>query len=277
MAHNHTMDWRKIGTGVLAWVVALVIFFPIYWMLITSFKTEGAAIATPPTFFPIAPTLENYIHVQVQGDYLKFAWNSVAIAFGSTLMAVLIAVPAAWAMAFMPSPRTKGTLLWMLSTKMLPPAGVLVPIYLIFRDTALLDTRIGLAGVVMLMNLPIAVWMLYTYFREIPKEILEAARMEGADLRQEITHVLLPVSISGIASTVLLMVILAWNESFWSLNLTAAGAAPLPAFIAAFSSPEGLFWAKLSAASMLAIGPILVLGWFSQKQLVRGLTFGAVK
>jgi sorbitol/mannitol transport system permease protein len=160
---------------------------------------------------------------------------------------------------------------------MLPPVGVLIPIYLIFRDVGLLDTRTGLVIVLMLINLPIIVWMLYTYFREIPSEILEAARMDGASLRHEVLYVLTPMAIPGIASTVLLNIILAWNEAFWTLNLTAANAAPLTAFIASYSSPEGLFYAKLSAASVMAIAPILVMGWFSQKQLVRGLTFGAVK
>jgi sorbitol/mannitol transport system permease protein len=160
---------------------------------------------------------------------------------------------------------------------MLPPVGVLLPIYLIYRDSGLLDTRLGLIIVLTMINLPIIVWMLFTYFRDIPSDILEAARMDGASLRKEIIYVLVPMAIPGIASTLLLNVILAWNEAFWTLNLTAADAAPLTAFIASYSSPEGLFWAKLSAASTLAIAPILVLGWFSQKQLVRGLTFGAVK
>ena len=167
--------------------------------------------------------------------------------------------------------------MWMLSTKMLPPVGVLVPIYLIFRDAGLLDTQAGLVIVLTLINLPIIIWMLYTYFKEIPVDILEAARMDGATLRSEIIHVLMPMAVPGIASTLLLNIILAWNEAFWTLNLTAAKAAPLTAFIAAYSSPEGLFYAKLSAASTLAIAPILIMGWFSQRQLVRGLTFGAVK
>ncbi len=128
-----------------------------------------------------------------------------------------------------------------------------------------------------LINLPIIVWMLFTYFKEIPGEILEAARMDGATLWREIVYVLTPMAIPGIASTLLLNVILAWNEAFWTLNLTTTNAAPLTAFIASYSSPEGLFWAKLSAASTMAIAPILILGWFSQRQLVRGLTFGAVK
>jgi sorbitol/mannitol transport system permease protein len=167
--------------------------------------------------------------------------------------------------------------MWMLSTKMLPAVGVLYPIYLLFIELRILDSRIGLVVVLMLINLPIIIWMLYTYFKEIPNEILEAARMDGATLRAELLYVLTPMAIPGIASTMLLNVILAWNEAFWTLNLTAAKAAPLTAFIASYSSPEGLFYAKLSAASVMAIAPILIMGWFSQKQLVRGLTFGAVK
>jgi len=168
-------------------------------------------------------------------------------------------------------------LMWMLSTKMMPAVGVLVPMYLLFRDFGLLDTVWGLTMVLTLINLPIVIWMLYTYFREIPVDILEAARMDGAILWKELVYVLVPMAVPGIASTLLLNVILAWNEAFWTINLTASKAAPLTAFISSFSSPQGLFWAKLSAASTLAIAPILVLGWLSQKQLVRGLTFGAVK
>ncbi|APX89920.1 sugar ABC transporter permease [Brevirhabdus pacifica] len=268
---------RKLIYTLAAWTAGLLIFFPILWTVLTSFKTEADAIADPPVFLFFDWTLENYAIVQERSDYMRFLWNSVIIAGGSTLLGVLIAVPAAWSMAFVPSRRTKDILLWMLSTKMLPAVGVLYPIYLIFIEMGLLDSRIGLTLVLMLINLPIIVWMLYTYFREIPAEILEAARMDGATLREEILYVLTPMAVPGIASTVLLNIILAWNEAFWTLNLTAAKAAPLTAFIASYSSPEGLFYAKLSAASTMAIAPILILGWFSQKQLVRGLTFGAVK
>ena len=267
---------KKMVFTVLAWLVAGLIFFPIFWMLLTGFQTEVEAVATPPSVF-FRHTLENYLAVQQRADYFKFAWNSIVISLGSTLLALAFAVPAAYAMAFFPTKRTKDTLLWMLSTKMLPPVGVLVPIYLLFRDMGLLDTRLGLLIVYSLINLPIVVWMLFTFFIEVPREVLEAARMDGAELRDELYYLLLPLSLPGIASTGLLSIILAWNEAFWSLNLTAANAAPLTAFIASFSSPEGLFWAKLSAASTMAIAPILVLGWMSQRQLVRGLTFGAVK
>jgi sorbitol/mannitol transport system permease protein len=265
----------KVGFTAAAWIVALLIFFPILYTIITSLKTEPEAIAG----FNLIPSLtfESYYAVQSQNDYFKPFMNSVVLAVGSTILALIIAIPAAWAMAFSPTKRTKDILMWMLSTKMMPAVAVLVPIYLIFLRTGLMDTRVGLTVLLMLINLPIVVWMLYTYFREIPGEILEAARMDGASLWGEIWHVLAPMAVPGIASTLLLNIILAWNESFWTIQLTTTNAAPLTAFIASFSSPQGLFWAKLSAASTLAIAPILIMGWFSQKQLVRGLTFGAVK
>ncbi len=316
-----------------AWVVAFLIFFPILWTFITSFKSELDAIAMPPKFLFFNWTLENYAEVQERSNYLKFAFNSVVLSIGANIIGLIIAVPAAWAMAFAPTvvtdktltrrlyaiivvalalaaavlwlignarsdPRIYGpillialipvaywiltrkttdVLMWMLSTKMMPAVGVLVPIYLIFRDLHLLDSLWGIGLVLMLLNLPLLIWMLYTYFKEIPVDILEAARMDGASLFNEIVYVLTPMAVPGIASTMLLAIILSWNEAFWTLNLATSNAAPLTAFIASYSAPEGFFWAKLSAASTLAIAPILILGWFSQKQLVRGLTFGAVK
>lgn len=276
MARSVTRNRKIINTSA-AWAVGLLIFFPILWTILTSFKTEAQAIADPPIFLGFDWTLENYSAVMERSNYGRFLWNSIIIAGGSTLLGILIAVPAAWSMAFVPSRRTKDILLWMLSTKMLPAVGVLYPIYLLCIQLGVLDSKIALVFILMLINLPIIVWMLYTYFKEIPGEILEAARMDGASLKEELLYVLTPMAIPGIASTLLLNVILAWNEAFWTLNLTAAKAAPLTAFIASYSSPEGLFYAKLSAASTMAIAPILILGWFSQKQLVSGLTFGAVK
>ena len=276
MARSVTRQ-RKIVNTALAWGIGFLIFFPILWTILTSFKTEAQAIADPPIFLGFDWTLANYEAVLERSNYGRFLWSSIIIAGGSTVLGILIAVPAAWSMAFVPGKRTKDILLWMLSTKMPPAVGVLYPIYLLCIQFGVLDSKIALVIILMLINLPIIVWMLYTYFREIPGEILEAARMDGASLREEVLYVLTPMAIPGIASTLLLNFILAWNEAFWTLNLTAAKAAPLTAFIASYSSPEGLFYAKLSAASTMAIAPILILGWFSQKQLVSGLTFGAVK
>lgn len=274
MATNHLR--HKLAITALGWAAALLLSFPVIWVVLTSFKTETEAISRVPHLF-FHPTAENYVAVQDRASYFHFAANSLLVSVGSTLLALALSIPCAYSMAFLPTKRTRDTLLWMLSTKMMPSVGVLVPVYLIFREAGLLDTRTGLLLLNALINLPIIVWMLYTFFREVPREILEAARMDGATALREVSDLLVPLSLPGIVSTSLLAIILAWNEAFWSLTLTAAKAAPLTAFIASFSSPEGLFYAKLSAASTMAIAPIVLLGWISQRQLVRGLTFGAVK
>ncbi|WP_181885360.1 carbohydrate ABC transporter permease [Trinickia dinghuensis] len=265
---------KRALPGLLAWLIALALFFPIFWMTITAFKTERDAYQLSLIF---TPTLDSFREVFARSDYFLFARNSILISVGVTVLCLVLAVPAAYTMAFFPTRRTQSLLLWMLSTKMMPSVGVLVPIYLLWKNAGLLDTVSGLIIVYTLMNLPIAVWMAFTYFNEIPRDILEAGRIDGAATWQEIVYLLMPMALPGLASTALLLVILSWNEAFWSINLSSSNAAPLTVFIASYSSPEGLFWAKLSAASLLAVAPILLVGWLSQKQLVRGLTFGAVK
>ena len=276
MQRRTRFDWLATLRALAAWGVTLFIIFPILFLALTAFKTELQAIEVPTLWF-FTPTLENFVEVQARSNYLLYAENSLITSIGSTLLGLAIAAPAAYSMAFFRTRRTRDILMWMLSTKMMPAVGALVPIYVIAQRTALLDTTLGLTIVFALSNLPIMVWMLYSYFRDIPHEILEAARMDGAGIWGEFRYVLVPLGMGGIASTGLLCLVLAWNEAFWSLNLTAANAGTLAALIASYSSPEGLFWAKLSAASLLAIAPIVVFGWFSQKQLVQGLTFGAVK
>jgi sorbitol/mannitol transport system permease protein len=262
--------------GGLAWLITLVLFFPLLWLVLTSFKTELQAISVPPQLL-FRPTLESFAEVNLRSDYLHYARNSLVTSVVSTLLGLAIAAPAAYSMAFFRSRRTRDLLVWMLSTKMMPAVGALVPVYVMAQTAGLLDSVSALIVVFTLSNLPIMVWMLYSGFKDIPPEILEASRMDGATVFGEFRYVIRPLAMGTLASTGLLCLVLSWNESFWSLNLTAARAGTLAALIASYSSPEGLFWAKLSAASVLAITPIVVFGWFSQKQLVQGLTFGAVK
>jgi sorbitol/mannitol transport system permease protein len=268
------MQKARIIAGISAWLGALLMFFPIFWMGVTSFKTEIEAIG-PSLLF--APTLENYADVDARADYLSYALNSVTESLGSSLLAMVLGVPAAYVFAFFPRKHTKGILLWMLSTKMMPPVGILVPMYLLFRNLGLLDTRSGIIILFTLSNLPIVIWMLYSFFKDVPRDVLEAGIMDGANFITQLRYLILPMALPGVISTALLSSILCWNEAFWSLNLSASRAAPLTAFIASFSSPEGLFWAKLSAASVLAVAPILAMGWLAQRQLVNGFTSGAAK
>ena len=269
-------DLGLVARTAAAWLVTLLLVFPLLWLALTAFKTELQAISVPPLVF-FTPTLENFAEVQIRSDYLHYAWNSLVTSVASTLLGLAIAAPAAYSMAFFRTRKTRDILVWMLSTKMMPAVGALVPIYVLAQTSGLLDSLTALIVVFTLSNLPIMVWMLYSGFKDIPPEILEASRMDGATVLGEFKYVIRPLAMGTLASTGLLCLVLSWNEAFWSLNLSAARAGTLAALIASYSSPEGLFWAKLSAASLLAIAPIVVFGWFSQKQLVQGLTFGAVK
>jgi sorbitol/mannitol transport system permease protein len=276
MAKRSKYPPALLARTIAAWSVTLLLFFPLGWLMLTAFKTELQAISVPPLLI-FTPTLENFSIVQERSDYMSYAQNSFITSVISTILGLVLAYPAAYSMAFFKVKHTKDILMWMLSTKMMPAVGALVPVYLMAQSTGLLDSRTALIIVFTLSNLPIMVWMLYSYLKEVPSEILEASRMDGATLWQEFRLVLLPLTLGGLASTGLLCLVLSWNEAFWSLNLSAAKSGTLATLIASYSSPEGLFWAKLSAASLLAIAPIVVFGWFSQKQLVQGLTFGAVK
>lgn len=267
----------KLLWPALAWIVALVFFFPIFWMVFTSFKTDADAVK-PEFLFTFTPTLENYVNMAQNYDYWRFATNSVITSTFATALALVVGVPAAYAMAFDPSRRTKDILVWMLSTKMLPAAAVLYPMTFLTKNfLGIFDTHFLVIVVLCLINLPIVIWMLFTYFKEIPKEIIEAGKMDGVNTWGEIKDILIPLAWGGIASTALLTFIFCWNEAYWTVRLTTLDAATLSKLIEGNRAPEGLFFGRLSAVSTAAVAPIIVLGWFCQKQLVQGLTFGAVK
>lgn len=266
----------RITRASLAWVVGLLFFFPIFWMVLTSFKTDADAVK-PEFLIWFTPTLDNYLNMTENYDYWRFARNSVITAVFATVFALAVGIPCAYAMAFNPSRSTKDVLMWMLSTKMLPAAAVLYPMTFLTKSLGLFDTHFLIIMVLMLINLPIVIWMLFTYFKEIPKEIIEAGQMDGVNTWGEIREILIPLAWGGIASTALLCFIFCWNEAYWTVRLTTTDAATLSKLIEGNRAPEGLFFGRLSAVSTAAVGPIVVLGWFCQKQLVQGLTFGAVK
>ncbi|SFO76023.1 sorbitol/mannitol transport system permease protein [Cohaesibacter marisflavi] len=272
-----TNRFSKTSRTVLAWLVGLLFFFPIFWMILTSFKTDAVAVK-PEFLFSFTPTLDNYINMTENYDYWRFAANSVITSVFATIFTLVVGIPSAYAMAFNPSRRTKDVLMWMLSTKMLPAAAVLYPMTFLTKNfLGIFDTHFLLILVLSLINLPIVVWMLFTYFKEIPREIIEAGKMDGVSTWGEVREILIPLAWGGIASTALLCFIFCWNEAYWTVRLTTTEAATLSKLIEGNRAPEGLFFGRLSAVSAAAVGPIIVLGWFCQKQLVQGLTFGAVK
>lgn len=260
---------------VLTWILAIGFFSPVIWMVMTSFKQESAAASNPPTLF-FEPTLDQYRAVLEAGAGSYFL-NSLIATGVSTLLVIVLAVPASYALSIRPVKKTQDVLFFFISTKMLPVVAVIMPIYVIAGQLKVLDNIWTLVVLYTAMNLPIAIWMMRSFFEEVPGEVLEAAQMDGAGLLKTLRTILMPMVAPGLAATALICVIFAWNEFFFALNLTAAKAATTPVFLVSQMTSEGLFLAKLSAASVLASLPVVLAGWIAQKQLVRGLSMGAVK
>jgi sorbitol/mannitol transport system permease protein len=260
----------------LTYAIALLIFFPILWMVLTSFKTEAEAFAFPPTL-AFTPTLDNWEIAIIDSPFLRHIGNSLIITILSTAAALGLGIPAAYALAFYPTKRSDFTLTWLISTRMLPPVGVIVPLFIIMRDLGLRDTHLSLIIMYTAMNLPLVIWMMRSFFLDVPYEILEAGRIDGVTLFQEFRLLVIPLVLPGLFATALLCLIFAWNEFFFAFNLTVTNAAPLSVYISSFKTSEGLFWAKMSAAATASVLPVVLAGWIAQRQLVKGLTMGAVK
>lgn len=265
----------KLLWSLLGWVVAILFFFPVLWMALEAFKTEEQAASIPPTIF-FVPTLEAFQEV-LSRDFPPFFINSAIATIGSTLLVILVGLPAAYALAIRPIKRTRDALFFFISTRFLPFAASLVPLYILARDLHLIDNILALIIIYTTINLPLGVWLLRSFLLEIPNDLFEAARVDGAGFFSELVRVVLPLVTPGIAATSLICLIFSWNEFFYAVNLTSTIAATSPIFLVGFISGRGLFYAKLSAAATLCSLPVLMAGWIAQKQLIRGLTMGAVK
>ncbi|MCG7593097.1 carbohydrate ABC transporter permease [Mycobacterium sp. PSTR-4-N] len=261
--------------GLVAWVAGLGFFFPVLWMVLTAFKSEGQAATNPPTFF-FTPTLDQFKAVFGQGIGPAML-NSVFATGISTILVLLLGVPAAFALSLRPVRKTQDALFFFMSTKMLPVVAVILPLYVIVSNIGLLDNIWALIIMYTAMNLPIAVWMMRSFFLEVPGELLEAASLDGASLWRSVREVILPLVSPGIAATALICIIFAWNEFFFAVNLTAVNAQTMPVYLVGFIAGQGQYWAVLSAAATMAALPVILCGWFAQNKLVRGLSFGAIK
>lgn len=265
--------------GVLAWLVGLLFFFPVFWMVLNGFKTEADANTSPKLFFE--PTLDQFQAVTETTPGLLSAGQAFANSFWivglSTLLVMVLAVPAAYALAIKPVDKWKDVLFFFISTKFLPVVAAILPLWVIARDLGLLNSRTVLTILYLGMNLPLAVWMLRSFFREVPRELIEAAEVDGASLWSQLRSVILPIVAPGLAATALLCLIFAWNEFFLAVQLNPAGSSTVPIWVTTNVSTRGNFLAKLSAASTLATLPVVIAGWLAQKRMIRGLAMGAVK
>ncbi|MBB3038305.1 carbohydrate ABC transporter permease [Hoyosella altamirensis] len=273
---RHAKKSRKPSIwGLLAWIAALGFFFPVFWMVLTAFKQEADAYSDPPKLF-FTPTLDQFRGVFEAGAGIALM-NSAFATIVSTILVLLLGVPAAFALSLRPVKRTQDALFFFMSTKMLPIVAAIIPLYVIVSNIGLLDNIWALVILYTAMNLPIAIWMMRSFFLEVPGELLEAASMDGASMWTSVREVILPLVSPGIAATALICVIFSWNEFFFAVNLTAIQAQTIPVYMVGFITGEGLFWAQLSAAATLAALPVILAGWLAQNKLVRGLSFGAIK
>jgi sorbitol/mannitol transport system permease protein len=271
--------WVNAALGGLAWVTALIFFFPVFWMVLNSFKSEQDANTSPTLTFD--PTLDRYREVtESAGGLLSFGeavTNSVVIVLLSTVIVLALAIPAAYDLAIKPVHKWRDVLFFFISTKFLPVVASILPIWILARELDLLNTRLVLVVLYTAINLPLAVWMLRSFFVEIPRELIEAAEIDGARLRGQLTSVILPLAAPGIAATALLCVIFAWNEFFYAVQLNPVEGSTVPVWVTTNVSTRGEFLAKLSAASVLACIPVVLAGWIAQKRMIRGLAMGAIK
>jgi len=265
----------KVGWSALAWLVAIVFFFPVLWMALEGLKTEVQAASIPPTIL-FTPTL-SAIQEVLSRDFPPYLINSATATLGSTLLVLVLGLPAAYALSIRPVKRTRDVLFFLISTRFLPFAASLVPLYILARNLHLLDNIMALVIIYTTINLPLGIWLLRSFMLELPHELVEAARVDGASMRHELTRIVIPLITPGIAATSLICLIFSWNEFFYAVNFTSSIAATSPIFLVGFISGRGLFYAKLAAAATLASLPVLLAGWIAQKQLIRGLTMGAVK
>jgi sorbitol/mannitol transport system permease protein len=271
--------WVNLSWGVLAWIVGLVFFFPVFWMVLNSFKSEQDANTSPKLFFH--PTLDRYKDVtESAGGLLSFSeafTNSAIIVLASVVIVMVLAVPAAYALAIRPVKKSKDALFFFISTKFLPIVAAILPIWILARNLHLLNTRWVLIILYTGVNLPLAIWMLRSFFQEIPRELIEAAEIDGAGLKGQLTSIILPIAAPGLAATALLCLIFAWNEFFYAVQLNPVKGSTVPIWVTTNISTRGDFLAKLSAASVLACIPVVLAGWLAQKRMIRGLAMGAIK
>ncbi len=271
--------WVNSVLGLVAWVVGLIYFFPVFWMVLSSFKNETDASASPKLIFDAS--FDRYREVtESSPGLLSFSEafiNSTVVVAVSTFIVLTLAIPAAYALAIRPVAKWRDVLFFFISTKFLPMVASILPLWILADTFGLLNTRTVLVILYTAMNLPLAVWMLRSFFQEIPKELIEAAEIDGASLKGQLQTVVLPIALPGIAATALLCLIFAWNEYFFAVQLNAASAQTAPIWVTTNISTRGNFIAKLSAASVLASLPVVVAGWMAQKRMIRGLAMGAIK
>lgn len=267
--------WRGVAFAAVA-VVLVVALTPYLWMLLTSFKSRTDALSDTPTWL-FDPTLEHYPEVFVRKQYLPLVWNSVIIALGSTLLSLVVGVPAAYVFARQRFGGKEDLFFFFLTTRMAPAISIVVPMFLLFNRLGLTDTRMAVILAHSTFNLSLVVWMMRGFFADLPPEIDEAAQLDGHSRAGAFVRVLLPLAAPGVAATAVLCFILSWNEFLYAFILAAFESRTLTVGIPGLVTPHGTLWGQVAAVAVVATIPIIIFTALVHRHLVRGLTFGAIK
>ena len=259
------------GAFLAAWA------FPILWSVLNSLKTEQDILAYPPRLF-FAPTLAAYRDVLFgSASILPNLWSSLVISVGTTVVTMLLAIPAAYALARLRLPGRRSAGFYILASQMLPPVGIIIPYFLVLRNIGWLDTYQGIILIYLSFSLPFAIWLLVSYFEDVPFEMEEAAALDGASRLNTLWRIIIPQVQGGIGVTIVFVFLNAWNEFLFAVVLSGNTVRPVTIAMFNFVSVEQTLWAKLAAVSVLAMLPVIVLGIVAQTHIVKGLTVGAVK
>lgn len=276
-SHKRGKTVRLVIVSIIVWVIAILYFSPIGYMFLTAFKTEYQAVTPSLIFTPTLETLKKVLSDRTMLGYVKNSLFQVVLGTGFSLV---LGVPAAFALVFgkfKKKTTNDKTYFWFITTILLPPVAILVPLYILYQRLNLINSSFGLLLVYVGFHVPIVVWMLHSFLYDVPIEIMEAAEIDGCTRFQQLVKIAVPLARSGIMTAGLLVAVFIWNEFFLAFNLTGNTTATLPVYMARFREQQGMFVAQLSASSMIAVLPPIILGWFTQKSLVKGLTLGAVK
>ena len=275
------MRTRKVIRYAIQYILIILVlaFFmlPIYWTLVTSLKESWEIIKVPPSFIPEKPILDNYMSILSNVEFTSKIKNSVIACFGSLAIALITGLPAAYVISRLRFKGSSSIYYTYITFRMLPPFVFLIPLYVLYRMSGLYDTWIGLILAYCVITVPLTVWMMVGYYDGLPPELEEAALVDGCNRRQVFTHIVLPLSVPGIASTSLLNLIFTWNDFIFALILTSYNAATVPIGLLGFIGYTEIKWGMLAAATIIASIPLLAVAFFVQKYLIRGLTFGAIK
>jgi len=277
MQHIHLRrNFTKFLSYLAIAIVLIWVLFPIFWVIMGSFKAKEQAAAIPPVWV-FKPSLENYESALMRRNFGNLFVNSLIATITSTVIVLLLSSMAGYALSRFKIIGKKNLMFWIISIRMFPPIATIIPIFLLFNNMGLIDTRLGLVLIYIAFNLPFAIWIMHSFFAEIPSELDDSAMVDGCSTWQAFSKIMLPLAAPGLSATAIFCMMFSWNEFLFAMIISRAQTQTLPVGVMGFITQRGALWGEMSAAATIIMAPMIIFTFFVQRYLVRGLTFGAVK